>query len=220
MGFIFLFSISSTRKFLEIEISFFDSYANKFSFFCTCFSNSNQVGGWDISGKPLDQAMRRSKVLEYDLQRQVAPMMSTQVPLPSIYYPDFINANQESRADNVIPGSDKQVHLEKIRSDIRDFKRKNGLDQVVVLWSANTERYSLIIEGVNDTMENLLKSVKESHEEVSPSTIFAMASILEGSPFINGAPQNTFVPGCIELAEHHKAFIGGDDFKSGQTKVS
>lgn len=164
--------------------------------------------------------MRRSKVLEYDLQRQVAPMMSTQVPLPSIYYPDFINANQESRADNVIPGSDKQVHLEKIRSDIRDFKRKNGLDQVVVLWSANTERYSLIIEGVNDTMENLLKSVKESHEEVSPSTIFAMASILEGSPFINGAPQNTFVPGCIELAEHHKAFIGGDDFKSGQTKVS
>lgn len=38
-------------------------------------------------------------------------------------------------------------------------------------------------------------------------------------PFINGSPQNTFVPGCIELAEKYKAFIGGDDFKSGQTKV-
>lgn len=63
-----------------------------------------------------------------------------------------------------------------------------------------------------------MKAVKESHPEVAPSTLFAMASILEGVPFINGAPQNTHVPGCIELAEKHKAFIGGDDFKSGQTK--
>nr|XP_053657541.1 inositol-3-phosphate synthase 1-A-like [Cherax quadricarinatus] len=38
-------------------------------------------------------------------------------------------------------------------------------------------------------------------------------------PYINGSPQNTFVPGCIELAEQRKIFIGGDDFKSGQTKL-
>ena len=37
--------------------------------------------------------------------------------------------------------------------------------------------------------------------------------------YINGSPQNTFVPGCIELAEKHKVFLGGDDFKSGQTKM-
>lgn len=49
--------------------------------------------------------------------------------------------------------------------------------------------------------------------------MFAVACILEGAPFINGSPQNTFVPGAIELAEKHKAFIGGDDFKSGQTKM-
>lgn len=46
-----------------------------------------------------------------------------------------------------------------------------------------------------------------------------MACILEGSPFINGSPQNTFVPGAIELAIEHNVFIGGDDFKSGQTKI-
>jgi myo-inositol-1-phosphate synthase len=75
------------------------------------------------------------------------------------------------------------------------------------------------LPSVNDTADNLLASIKASHDEVSPSTIFAVASILEGAPFINGSPQNTFVPGCIELAERHQAFIGGDDFKSGQTKV-
>lgn len=86
-------------------------------------------------------------------------------------------------------------------------------------WTANTERYADLITGVNDTAENLLKSIEQGHDEVSPSTIFAVASILEGVPFINGSPQNTFVPGAIELAEKHGAFIGGDDFKSGQTKM-
>jgi len=37
--------------------------------------------------------------------------------------------------------------------------------------------------------------------------------------YINGSPQNTFVPGCIELAQKHNVFIAGDDFKSGQTKL-
>lgn len=54
---------------------------------------------------------------------------------------------------------------------------------------------------------------------MSPSTLFAVASILEGCAYINGSPQNTFVPGAIELAMERGVFIGGDDFKSGQTKI-
>jgi myo-inositol-1-phosphate synthase len=102
---------------------------------------------------------------------------------------------------------------------ISEFKVNNGLDKVIVLWTANTERYADIIEGVNDTDDNLLKAIKEGHEEVSPSTMFAVACILENAPFINGSPQNTFVPGAIKLAEKYGAYIGGDDFKSGQTKM-
>lgn len=64
-----------------------------------------------------------------------------------------------------------------------------------------------------------MRAVKAGHDEVSPSTVFAIACIKEGVPFINGSPQNTFVPGAIELAEQHKSYIGGDDFKSGQTKM-
>lgn len=64
-----------------------------------------------------------------------------------------------------------------------------------------------------------MKAVEAGHEEISPSTIFTIACILEKVPFINGSPQNTFVPGAIELAEKHGSFIGGDDFKSGQTKM-
>lgn len=48
------------------------------------------------------------------------------------------------------------------------------------MWTANTERYCDVAEGLNDTAENLLRSIATNKEEVSPSTIFAVASILEG----------------------------------------
>ncbi|KAF1824536.1 myo-inositol-phosphate synthase [Dissoconium aciculare CBS 342.82] len=125
--------------------------------------NDLVIGGWDISGMDLAAAMDRAQVLEPTLKSLVGKEMANMKPLPSIYYPDFIAANQED--------------------------------------------------------PNLLKAIENGHEEVSPSTVFAVACILEGAPFINGSPQNTFVPGCIELATQHNAFLGGDDFKSGQTKM-
>lgn len=182
--------------------------------------NDLAIGGWDISGMNLSDAMDRAAVLEPTLKAQIRKEMETMRPLPSIYYPDFIAANQEGRADNLIEGSRAcQAHVEQIRSDIRNFKAANHLDKVIVQWTANTERYADIITGVNDTADNLLRCIESGHDEVAPSTVFAVACILEGVPFINGSPQNTFVPGAIELAERHGSYIGGDDFKSGQTKM-
>lgn len=175
-------------------------------------------GGWDISKTNLAEAMKRAQVLDYDLQRQLIPFMEKIVPLPSIYVPDFIAANQKDRADNVLTGT-KQEQVDKIRSDIRNFKKENNLEKVVILWTANTERFSDVIVGLNDTKENLLAALERGEHEISPSTMFAIASILEGVPYINGSPQNTFVPGVIDLALHHNVYIGGDDFKSGQTKM-
>jgi myo-inositol-1-phosphate synthase len=181
--------------------------------------NDLVVGGWDINNADLSKAMERGCVLDYDLQRQLIPYMKQLKPLPSIYYPDFIAANQEDRANNLIPKGTKQQDLEHIRKDIRDFKAKNKLDKVIVLWTANTERFTDVAAGLNMTADEILNSIKQNKSEVSPSNIFAVASILEGCPYINGSPQNTLIPGIIELALKYGVFIGGDDFKSGQTKM-
>nr|AAP85531.1 myo-inositol-1-phosphate synthase INO1 [Xerophyta viscosa] len=175
-------------------------------------------GGWDISNMNLADAMTRAKVLDIDLQKQLRPYMESMVPLPGIYDPDFIAANQGSRANNVIKGTKKE-QMEQIIKDIREFKEKSKVDKVVVLWTANTERYSNVCVGLNDTMENLLASVDKNEAEISPSTLYAIACVMEGIPFINGSPQNTFVPGLIDLAIKNNCLIGGDDFKSGQTKM-
>mmetsp|Transcript_33559 Transcript_33559/g.84821 ORF Transcript_33559/g.84821 Transcript_33559/m.84821 type:complete len:518 (+) Transcript_33559:68-1621(+) len=176
------------------------------------------IGGWDISSMPLGDAMKRAQVLDYDLQRQLYDEMQTIKPLPSVHWDDFIAHNQGSRADNVLQGS-KQEQMDKVRGDIREFKAKHGLDKVVVVWTANTERFADVQGGLNDSAKNLLAAIQRGDDEVSPSTVFAVASILEGSSYINGSPQNTFVPGVIELAETRGVFVGGDDFKSGQTKL-
>ena len=57
-----------------------------------------------------------------------------------------------------------------------------------------------VAEGLNDTAETFMASIGNDESETAPSSIYAAASILEGVPFINGSPQNTFVPGLIEMA--------------------
>jgi len=59
---------------------------------------------------------------------------------------------------------------------------------VIVLWTANTERFCKLEKGVHDTADNLIAAIKKGHFEVSPSTIYAVATIMEGCSFINGSP--------------------------------
>ena len=154
------------------------------------------VNGWDINSMNLADAMKRAQVFDYDLQQKLEPHMKCITPLPGIYYPEFIAANQEDRADNILSGKNKWEHLLKIRQNIKEVKASQNFDKVIVLWTANTERFCRIKPNVHNNSRDLL----------------------QGSSFINGSPQNTLVPGVIELASDNKVFVTGNDFKSGQTK--
>jgi myo-inositol-1-phosphate synthase len=103
---------------------------------------------------------------------------------------------------------------------------------VIVLWTANTERFAEVRPGLNTTADELIASIERSDAEVAPSHVFAVAAVLEGAHYINGSPQNSLVPGLVQLAQlvghlwraplnalQHGVFVAGDDFKSGQTKL-
>ena len=74
------------------------------------------------------------------------PLKFSSLYVLGIYDPDFIAANQEERADNLVKGS-KSEQVQAIRRDIQAFKAKNNLDKIVILWTANTERYSQVGKG-------------------------------------------------------------------------
>lgn len=185
--------------------------------------NDLYLDGWDISSSNLAEAMKRAKVIDIDLQRQLRPMMESMKPRKALFDLNFVAENQDARADNILDSKKmtKWDQVQQIMADIEDFKKSKDLDKVIVLWTANTERFSEIMEGVHDNSVNLLNCLKKNLpgcSEISPSTLYAIASVLSNCTYINGSPQNTFVPGLIELAEEKGVFIGGDDFKSGQTK--
>ncbi len=120
--------------------------------------NDIVLGGWDINNANLADAMERARVFDFELQQKLKPHMREMKPLPSIYLPDFIAANQSDRANNVLTGT-KQQMMERVREDIRAFKAAHSLDTVLVLWSANTERFSEIVAGTcvrTSSCKNLL----------------------------------------------------------------
>jgi myo-inositol-1-phosphate synthase len=138
-------------------------------------------------------------------------------PLPSIYFPHFIAANQQERANNTLKNMTHNQLLAKLRSDIKNFRQVNNVEKVIVLWTATTERFC--DENGFNTPEEVFQAMERNDREISPSTIFACASILENCSFINGSPQNTLVSGVVELARRQNVFVAGDDFKTGQTKL-
>ena len=180
--------------------------------------NDIVVTGWDISKLNIYEATKRAKVLEPTMYMQMKEELEKMVPLPAVFDLSFVAPNQESRADNVIEGN-KEKQLETVRQNIRDFKKNNNLDKVIVLWNGNTERFCEVDPKIHGTADSLLLGIKNNEKEISPSTIYCIASILEHCPYINGSPQNTFVPGVIELAEREGVILMGDDMKTGQTKL-
>ncbi|KAG9397408.1 myo-inositol-1-phosphate synthase [Carpediemonas membranifera] len=192
------------------------------------------LGGWDINNDNMYAAMQKAAVLDVTLQHKLRPYMENITPMPSVFDINFVAANQEDRANNVITAeyakemlgeevdtTGRRWYVEVIKAQMRKFKEENNLEKIVVLWTANTECFAPIIEGVNTTEAELLASLKdaEKSKHIAPSSLFAIAAIEEKVTFINGSPQNTLVPGVIEYAVRNRSMIGGDDFKSGQTKM-
>lgn len=122
--------------------------------------------------------------------------------------------------DNVKKGTRREL-IDQLRQDIRTFKAEKNLDRVVVLWAASTEVYVPVDEKVHCTLADLDAAIDaDDKEHIAPSMCYAYAALMEGAPFIMGAPNTTVdIPAMWELAEKTKMPIAGKDFKTGQTLV-
>ena len=173
------------------------------------------IGGWDINNNNLYTAAQKSQVIDPSLLCQLEEELSCIVPLPSIFNPDFIATNQVSRVNNVIKGS-LRSKIDQLKKHIHEFKTNNELSTVIVLWTASTERFH---NGKWSNADELLTAINQNDTEIPPSICFAVAAIESKCIFLNGSPQNTIVPSVINLAYINGTHVGGEDFKTGQTKL-
>ena len=171
-------------------------------------------GGWDIHGENSYETAVRSGVLERTLLDSLKSQLRQVKPLDAVFEKRFV---KRLTPTHVKKGKTKYELALQVIDDIKNFKRQNDLDRLVMIWCGSTEVF-LKPGDVHATLANFEKGLKKSHPDISPSMIYAYAALSSGIPFANGAPNLTCdIPAMVELAQRNKAPICGKDFKTGQT---
>lgn len=175
-------------------------------------------GAWDVYPENAYESAINCEVLKEKDINPVKDELEKIVPMKAAFDKNFA---KRLEGNNVKECKDRWDMTEQLREDIRNFKKENGCDRIVVLWAASTEVYVPVNEKVHYTLADLEAAMKaDDKENIAPSMCYAYAALAEGAPFIMGAPNTTVdIPAMWEMAEKTKMPIAGKDFKTGQTLV-
>jgi myo-inositol-1-phosphate synthase len=153
-------------------------------------------------------------VLEKDLLNRLKPFLSGIKPRKAVFDKNYV---KKLDGPNVKKGKNKMELAEQVREDMRQFKKESGAERLITIWCGSTEVF-LQPGAVHETVKSFEKGLEANDENIAPSMIYAYASLMEGIPFANGAPNlTTDIPALMELSRRNEAPICGKDFKTGQT---
>ena len=170
--------------------------------------------GWDPFDDDMYTAARKAGVLERDLLDKVKPFLSTVKPRPAVFDRNYV---KKLDGHHVKKGKNKMELAEQVRDDIREFKKSSGASRLITIWCGSTEIF-LQPTAAHQSLKSFEKAMQSNDEAIAPSMIYAYASLMEGVPFANGAPNLTVdLPVMHELSRKNEAPICGKDFKTGQT---
>jgi myo-inositol-1-phosphate synthase len=171
-------------------------------------------GGWDIFPQNCYEAALQAEVLKEKDLDQVSSFLERLQPWPAVFSQEFV---KNLTGSHIKPQHSHLDLIEGIKADIETFRRENSLSRCVMIWCGSTETY-LKPSEVHASLENFEEGLKNNDLNISPSMLYAYASLTTGIPYINGAPNLTVdIPAMEELAERQKVAIAGKDFKTGQT---
>ena len=170
--------------------------------------------GWDIFEDDMYTAARKAGVLEKELLDGIKPFLSTIKPQKAVFDHNYV---KKIDGPNVKKGRNKMDLAEQVRDDIRAFRKNSGASRLITMWCGSTESY-IEPTAAHQSVKAFEKALRENDEMIAPSMIYAYASLMEGVPFANGAPNLTVdLPVMLELSRQNQAPICGKDFKTGQT---
>src|SRR6267154_2011883 len=170
--------------------------------------------GWDPFDDDMYTAARKAGVLERELLDQVKPFLSSIKPRPAVFDRNYV---KKLDGHHVKKGKNKMELAEQVRADIREFRKNSGALRFVTIWCGSTEIFLQPTEA-HQSVKAFEKALMANDEAIAPSMIYAYASLMEGVPFANGAPNLTVdLPVMHELSRKNEAPICGKDFKTGQT---
>jgi myo-inositol-1-phosphate synthase len=176
--------------------------------------NDLVFGGWDIRNEDCYESAAIAKVLDRRDLDKIQNELERLLPMPGVFEQKYV---VNLKATYKKSGKSKFELMEALREDIRNFRRDNNLDRVVVIWCGSTEIY-IEPNDVHQTIKNFEDGMRNNHPDISPSMLYAYAALKENCPYINGAPNLACdIPAIIDLSMQNRLPIAGKDFKTGQT---
>jgi myo-inositol-1-phosphate synthase len=172
-------------------------------------------GGWDIYADNAYEAAKNAKVLSNEHLAAVKDELSQVRPMSAVFDTAFV---KNISGPNVKKGKNKMDLADQLRDDMRNFKKANNCERLVLVWCGSTESYLPPGLPEHSTVEAFEKAMRENSPNIAPSMVYTYAAIMEGVPYVNGAPNlSVETPALQALAEHKGVPIAGSDFKTGQT---
>ena len=174
-----------------------------------------EFGGWDLFEDNVYEAALNAAVLKKEDLEPLEDELSSIKPWKAVFNKDYVKKLDGSW---VKKGSSHWDLVEQVKEDITNFQKEKNIERMVMVWCGSTEIFQEVVPGVHDTLENFEKALKDNHEKIAPSMIYAYAALSMGIPYANGAPNLcNDIPAMWELAEKNEVPMGGKDFKTGQT---
>lgn len=171
--------------------------------------------GWDLFPDHLAKAAEGHEVLTYKQHVAVQDALREIKPWPAIGDERFLSLID---GENKIGSSGHRSTLEKLRSDLVEFKTR--CDSVVVINLASTEKLGVEGNEIFNSLVGFEKALDENSANISPAVLYAYAAIAEGVPYGNFTPSVAAdIPALIEFAERQNIPVAGKDGKTGQTFI-
>ena len=172
-------------------------------------------GGWDIFEDNCYEAAINAGVIDTKLLDQVKDELSSIKPMKAVFDKHFVKKLEGTYVKSV---KGHRARIEALRQDIQDFKKKNNVERMVMVWCGSTEVYQKPEGSVYDSLDSFEAALDDNETSIAPSILYAYAAIKEGIPYANGAPNlSVDFPAMYSLASKEGVPIAGKDFKTGQT---
>jgi myo-inositol-1-phosphate synthase len=172
--------------------------------------------GWDIFEDNMFDSATNAGVLDRYLLEQIKPFLQKIAPRTAVFDHNYV---KKIDGPNVKKGKTKMDLAEQVRDDIHQFRKSSGASRLITIWCGSTETF-IQPTAVHQSKKAFEKALQLNDENIAPSMVYAYASLMEGVPFANGAPNLTVdIPAMHELSREHEAPICGKDFKTGQTLI-
>ncbi len=171
-------------------------------------------GAWDIFPDNAKEAALKAGVLSKDHIESIGPFLESVKPYKAVFDQYYV---KNIKSTNVKTETNKMELAKAVMKDIEDFKAKNNINRMVMIWCGSTESYITSTEA-HQNLKSFEDALNKSDPTIAPSMIYAYAAIKMGISYSNGAPNLTAdIPALQQLAIENNVPLSGKDFKTGQT---